>query len=386
MIAERTGPSCGRARHSKFRDSWHVAQNKENKRHLKHGEKKMRRVMISKPVPKISARAFCIIDCGSGRMLAGKNQHVALKVASLTKILVVKTALRLMDSDKLPKSLINEVVEVSRNAASTSGTSAQLRSGDKVCIRDLLYGALLPSGNDAAVCLAEHIGKYLAENGDKQLAQSLFVKEMNLESIRLGNSASSSIFTNPHGMDEEEATCGGGSDNNQAYGCTDYPRYALGEEPSKVPKVPTEYIRLPSLAKQFSTAYDMANISVAAMREHALFREIVATKHYICKERSTGRVIEWQNTNKMLWRSNRALGMKTGWTKQAGPCLCSAIRLPCTKRLQDSNYTGRISSGTGHMKTSRFRDVVVVTLNSDSPAARWLEHRKLQRWVQRATE
>ena len=149
---------------------------------------------------------------------------------------------------------------------------------------------------------------------------------------------------------------------------------------------------------QFSTAYDMAVIATAAMREHPLFRKIVATKHYECQSRaSNSRTLQWQNTNKLLWRSKKILGLKTGWTKSAGPCLCSAVRLSVTQTMRSQNdvenhdlsNAEEFGGNRGERiesKELQFRDVLIVTLHSESTAARWPEHRKLHSWVQRFAE
>jgi D-alanyl-D-alanine carboxypeptidase len=55
------------------------------------------------------------------------------------------------------------LLQVSKNAASIGGTSAKLKSGDVLSVYDLLHALMLPSGNDAATCLAEHFGQYLFE-------------------------------------------------------------------------------------------------------------------------------------------------------------------------------------------------------------------------------
>jgi D-alanyl-D-alanine carboxypeptidase len=355
-------------------------------------KKRSRWPLLAKPLPPTTAAALCVMDCRTGKVLAARHAHSPRSVASLTKILAAKTVLRLLSTGALPSGFLDIVVKVSEDAAATGGTSAGLQPGDCVTVLDLLYGALLPSGNDAIASLAGAVGKErlragtaAAENSVISFsngitfasAQARFVKDMNAESARLGNLASASTFLNPHGMDE------GGKDDHEA--------------------------NLPHHLHQCSTAHDMAVIAAAAMREHPLFRNVVATKHYQCKILAgSRRVIEWQNTNKLLWRSKKVLGLKTGWTKNAGPCLCSAMRLPVSKasisssaHLEDDENCGKnvnrgekneggsgsggVENGAGDdtTKPAQFRDVIVVTLQSESTAARWPEHNKLHRWAQR---
>ena len=57
---------------------------------------------------------------------------------------------------------------MSKNASSIGGTSAKLKTGDVLSVWDLLHGLMLPSGNDAAICLAEHFGQYLFEVAARQ--------------------------------------------------------------------------------------------------------------------------------------------------------------------------------------------------------------------------
>ncbi len=135
-----------------------------------------------------------------------------------------------------------------------------LRAGDDVTVRELLYGLLLMSGNDAGLALAYHCGK-----GDVET----FVMMMNMYAQELGLADTS--FENPHGLDG---------------------------------------------AQHYSTARDMARLAAHAMRNET-FREIVGTKDITI----SGRFMH--NHNKLLWRFDGVCGVKTGFTKAAGRCLVS---------------------------------------------------------------
>ena len=135
-----------------------------------------------------------------------------------------------------------------------------LREGEKLSVRELLYGLLLHSGNDAATALACHIAGSEAE----------FARLMNEKAAELGMENSS--FENPHGLDGEA---------------------------------------------RHASARDMALLTAAAL-DNALFCEIVATKEISLAGRS------FKNHNKLLWNCEGVIGVKTGYTKAAGRTLVSA--------------------------------------------------------------
>lgn len=99
-------------------------------------------------IPEINSRASVIIDRNTNTILYGKNENQKRKMASTTKIM---TAIIIIENCNL-----NDTLEVSKKAAGTGGSRLGLKSGDKITIKDLLYGLMMRSGNDAAVALAEH--------------------------------------------------------------------------------------------------------------------------------------------------------------------------------------------------------------------------------------
>lgn len=101
--------------------------------------------------PGINSRACVVIDRNTNTILCGKNQNQKRKMASTTKIM---TATIIIENCNL-----NEIVEISKKAAGTGGSRLGLKSGDKISIKDLLYGLMMRSGNDAAVALAEYCGR-----------------------------------------------------------------------------------------------------------------------------------------------------------------------------------------------------------------------------------
>lgn len=99
---------------------------------------------------KVNSRAFVVLDRNTNLVLLGKNEYQRRKMASTTKIM---TACIIIENCNL-----SDVIEVSRSAANIGGSRLGLRLGDKVSIKDLLYGLMLKSGNDCAVALAEYCG------------------------------------------------------------------------------------------------------------------------------------------------------------------------------------------------------------------------------------
>jgi D-alanyl-D-alanine carboxypeptidase (penicillin-binding protein 5/6) len=195
-------------------------------------------------------------DLRTGQVLYAKSADVSRPMASLTKVM---TALVV-----LSKAKPSDEVVVPASAAAQSGSVLGLQVGERITVRELLYGLLLQSSNDAAVALAEHVGGTVPG----------FVAMMNRQSRRLG--LSHSHFTDPSGLDN------GGT----------------------------------------SSARDLAAVARAAY-EHPYFEQIVRTRfHDVPAPSGTPRHI--QNRNVLLWLYPGAVGVKTGFTTPAGHCLIAA--------------------------------------------------------------
>nr|WP_244856760.1 D-alanyl-D-alanine carboxypeptidase family protein [Oceanobacillus sp. J11TS1] len=202
--------------------------------------------------PSVSAQHAILIEQSSGRVLFEKNAVEQASIASITKVM---TAIIAIESGKM-----NEEVTVSRNAIYTEGSSIYLEQGEKMTLKDLVYGLMLRSGNDAAVAIAEHVGE--SEEG--------FVYLMNEKADWLG--MKNTHFDNPHGLDSET---------------------------------------------HYSSAHDMAILMQYAM-ENPIFQEISGETRYLSENRS----YYWQNKNKLLTRLYAyCTGGKTGYTKQTGRTL-----------------------------------------------------------------
>lgn len=219
---------------------------------------------------RITASSFCVLDTQTGWVIASRRDSEMREIASLTKIMTCYTVIQLVSRNLVSYS---DIVKVSKQASKISGTSAELNENDEITLLDLLYGLMLPSGNDAAWALAEYCGKKLSGGP----AVINFLSEMNSNCKKL--LLNYTFFRNPHGM--------------------------AGN-------------------KNLSTARDVCKLSQAALKLEK-FSIIVSTKSHTAYIMNEGKVRmkTWENTNKML--ENGFTGVKTGVTATAGPCLCSSF-------------------------------------------------------------
>lgn len=130
-----------------------------------------------------SAKAACILERETGRVLYGVNLHERLPMASTTKVMTALLALENGD--------LSDKVTCSPNAFGVSGTSIYLALGETLTLEEMLLGLMLSSGNDAAVAIAEHIGGSVPE----------FAKMMNARAREIG--AMNTNFVNPHGLPDD---------------------------------------------------------------------------------------------------------------------------------------------------------------------------------------
>ena len=226
--------------------------------------------------PYVTAKAWTVLDGKTGQVVRGGNDVEALPLASTSKIMTAWIVLSLGSVDPM---VLDEVVTYSERAANTPGSSAKLQAGEKLPVKELLYGLLLPSGNDAAVALAEHFGPRLGKPADGD-GLARFVAEMNrrAQSLKLSTMA----FKDPNGL----------SSGNVA------------------------------------SARDLAKLTWEAMKDER-FRTYVATRRHECSvvlPAGGTRPAVWTTTNKLLDIEGYE-GVKTGTTTPAGNCLvASAVR------------------------------------------------------------
>ena len=226
--------------------------------------------------PVVSAKGWVIADGKTGAVLWGGNEKGALPIASTTKIMTAYLVLKLAAEDA---KVLDEVLTFSEAADKTPGSSSDLKAGDKVTVRDLLYGLLLPSGNDAAHAFAEHFGPRFKGDEKEKGAVSQFVEQMNRTAKAL--KMTETKYLDPHG-----------------------------------------------LARNVASPCDLATLAFNAM-QNPTFAKHVQTRRYTCavtdKDGKT-REVTWRNTNKLLDIEGYE-GIKTGTTTAAGACLVSCGRL-----------------------------------------------------------
>ena len=208
--------------------------------------------------PKINSRYAIVLDRESKAILYGKNEKTKTKMASTTKIM---TSIIVIENTNL-----NNIVEISSKAAGTGGSRLKINKGDKITVRDLLYGLMLRSGNDAAVALAEYIGGSIEG----------FAVLMNKKAMELG--LENTNFVTPHGLDSDE---------------------------------------------HYTTPYELALLTDYALKNET-FANIVNTK--TCNISINGYTRTISNTNELLGYLNGVYGVKTGFTNGAGRCLVTSTK------------------------------------------------------------
>ena len=147
--------------------------------------------------PYVGSKAVVIVDGKTGEVVWGKDEARVLEMASTTKMTTALIVGRLAAKDS---KVLDEIVTFSKRADDTSGSTSGVRAGERLPVRELLYGLLLPSGNDAATAVAEHFGgrfpKVDGPSGDDPLPR--FIAEMNR--VAEGLKLKETHYANPHGL------------------------------------------------------------------------------------------------------------------------------------------------------------------------------------------
>ena len=197
-----------------------------------------------------SATSTILMDTDNNRIIYANNVHNVRSVASISKIM---TAIIAIESGKLDME-----ITIGDEINTAYGSGIYIKQGEVLTLKDLVYGLMLRSGNDAALAIAHYVGGSVEE----------FVKLMNEKAKEIG--MKNSTFNNPSGLDEDKGN--------------------------------------------YSTAYDMAILTSYAM-DNEIFREITGTKNY--KLKTNLNYYDWYNKNKLLTSYEYATGGKTGYTKIA---------------------------------------------------------------------
>ena len=203
----------------------------------------------------LSSDCALLINANTGKVVYAKNENVRHANASTTKIMTCILALE--------NSKLNEKVTFSPYAASIEPSKLYANAGEVFYLKDLLYSLMLPSHNDTAVAIAEHVSGSTAK----------FVDLMNKKAAAIG--CTNTHFATPNGLD---------------FGYDHY-----------------------------TTASDLAKIARYAIKRN-MFRKLISTGYYSFSNLNTGRTYYIGTTNALLGNLPGVQGMKTGYTNKAGYC------------------------------------------------------------------
>jgi serine-type D-Ala-D-Ala carboxypeptidase (penicillin-binding protein 5/6) len=222
------------------------------------------------PTPQMSplpARAYVLMDFKSGRVLVEKQPHAHMAPASTTKLM---TAYIVLQELKAGRIHLDTKFPVSNKAWHQDGSRMFLKPGSQVSVGELLQGLLVPSGNDAAVTLAQGI----AGTTDS------FVGLMNGYAQRLG--LHDTHYTDVTGLPAPE---------------------------------------------HYTSAMDLAKLS------RAIIRQFPGYYHYFSEKEFSWNHIKQSNFNKLLWLDPTVDGLKTGYTSEAGYCLAASAKRGNTRMI-----------------------------------------------------
>lgn len=209
--------------------------------------------------PPISAAAAVLMDADTGTVLYARREHDRRGPASTTKIMTALLALERGDLD--------ERVKIGRRPPWIEGSTIGLRAGQVLTLRQLLYGLMMQSGNDAAIAIAEHLAG----------SEERFVQQMTWRAQQLG--CWNTAFNDPHGLSR-------------------------------------------TYEGHYTTAFDLALLARRGL-EIPEFSAVVRSR---VKTVGAEGLPDWefQNTNRLLWSFGGADGVKTGTTSEAGHCLVAS--------------------------------------------------------------
>ena len=234
------------------------------------------RALSSEPGIVATAKGAILYEMTTGTLVYAKNPDAKLYPASLTKVMTCLVALELGDLDEMVTTAESAIADLDWES-----TTIGLEPGEEMSMRNLLYGLMVESANDAANVIAEHLA------GD----QASFVELMNKKAIQLG--CTGTHFANAHGLHDED---------------------------------------------HYTTARDMVRIMLAAL-EYDDFKEIYSTSRYVIPATNLSGERILNSTNYLIadeiidfYHDSRFIGGKTGYTSAAGRCLVS------TAEQEDSEF------------------------------------------------
>jgi membrane peptidoglycan carboxypeptidase len=227
---------------------------------------------IQGALPAVDAKAFYLLNGNTGNILMNTNGQRQLPMASTTKIMTALITIQTANLNQVVTIQQDAIDEINKN----EGSSAQLVVGDTMTLKDLLYGLMLPSGDDAAIAIADAVAgspaKFVARMN--QYAQNLHLTQ--------------TYYVNPDGL-----------------------TYVTSQG---------------VLNYNYTSAADLVQLTRFALKS-PLFAQIVQSKEYKVPATANHHGYDWVNTNYLLSTYSGAIGVKTGFTLEAGYCLVfSAIR------------------------------------------------------------
>ena len=208
-------------------------------------------------VPAIRARAAILLDLDSGTTLYARDAQGRFPPASLTKVVTVLTALDVLGLDQVV------AVPASINQLPWDSTRMGLRAGERLTVRELMYGVFLNSGNDAAITLSE-----------AAMPRTAFIARMNAKAAALG--MTDSHFVNPIGLDD---------------------------------------------AGLYTSAADLAKAAIALRSRFPEVAAMAAVPAITLPASAMHHALKLYNLNELIRTYRGATGLKTGWTGRAGGCL-----------------------------------------------------------------
>lgn len=220
--------------------------------------------------PSVSAAAVFSFDLTSGLTLYTKDPDTRMQIGSTVKVMTALVVMKHGDLKDEVGIVDSDIVD------ETQYSNMKLQVGDTLTVGTLLYGMLLPSGNDGANALARHVGSKLSGSTDPVEATTAFVAEMNAHAASLN--LADSRFINPSGVDNDSS---------------------------------------------YSTAHDLAIMFGELMKNEKLAQVVAEPAYSFYSAGPENRLYEGKSTNKLL-KQNGVTGGKTGSTAEAGGCVVLA--------------------------------------------------------------
>lgn len=204
----------------------------------------------------LNSKSTIVYDINNDKILYEENIHQKMLPASLTKVLTALTVYNNID--------LNKTVLIDERILKAVGSRMYLEVGDVITVKELLYGLILQSGNDAALAL-----QYAYSDNPLD-----FIYKMNEEVSKLN--LKNSLFNNSSGLDEDNFN--------------------------------------------YTTTYDLAVITKEAIK-YPFLKELFGTKHYQVK--LDNKTLTFRHKHKLVVTNPNFIGGKTGFTKKAGRTLVS---------------------------------------------------------------